>query len=71
MNNRSYPPRYVLSPGMEVWCYKQQGKVRRLHDRETAPQGPALMVAMEGVRNVWLRDHGSLWKTSGWPTRRS
>lgn len=60
INARSHPPRYVLPPSTEVCYYRQKGHVRRVQDRETTPQGSAVVVAMEGPRNVWLRDRGSL-----------
>lgn len=60
LNHRSHPPRCMLSPGMEVGYRKQQGQAHRLHDREAAPQGPPVVVAMEGARKVRLRDRGSL-----------
>ena len=62
---RSHPPALAfLTPGTEVIYYKQQGATRRLHDLMEAPQGPCVVVAMEGVNNVWLRDRGTLVKVA-------
>ena len=58
---RSHPPALAfLTPGTEV-VYKQQGATRRLHDLMEAPQGPCVVVAMEGVNNVWLLEIEAPW----------
>lgn len=57
---RAASSRRAHPPGMEAFCYKQQGQVHRLHVRVTAPQGPAVSVAMEGARSVRTPDRSSL-----------